>query len=296
MKDYFRYINPKGEILILGDDGSNNPFTLRVFGGTGNTLGTPQTQKAPFQIGSSLLNQEIISRVVSINVRIIEGPGDDIFLLRQDLASKLAIETVQPGKTVIPGVLQFHRLGLPVLELVAVPQQSPQFSQISFIRNAVDADIEFFAAYPFWREDVQQSITFPQGGLEFPIEFHVEFSEIQFTFNVLNAGNLKTAIVLEAEGENNGFIMKNNTTGEELEVTGNVATGETLIIDTFFGQKTIILRDIFNVETLQFGRININKSDFWSLVPGLNSVTIQLTGTPFSGRFVFKYRNIYAGL
>lgn len=301
--DFVEYISPRGERVTIGD-GLTSDFLLRNFEGLGNTLANPQTQRAPFQVGSNLLNVEVQSRTIAINTRIVPTfTGEDIFTLREELSAILVTEPVQSGDKLEMGTLRFGRIGKPVYELQVQPRESPQYSNVGFTRKVVDADIEFFAPFPFWRDKNINETNFPTGGLEFPIEFEsgggIEFVIPSFTATVNNAGHVTTPILVEIMGECQGIRLTNTTTNKVLELSQFVASTEKLTIDTSFGNKSAILTKADGTEVSALGTLNLNKADFWQLAKGNNSITIEpvtITSSGFEGFIRFTWFNLFAGI
>jgi hypothetical protein len=175
-EDYFVYIPPGNAPSIqIGDE---SKYILRNFEGLGSALVSPQSQKAPYQVGETFINTDISPRTFSITLRIKGDDHQDLNVLRNELAAACVIE---PLITDIPtlGLLKYFRQGLETLEIECCPVQSPQFSEILPSTRAVEADLEFYAPLAYWRAtaDSQITITNPEQGL-FQI---LEYTEEDFT-------------------------------------------------------------------------------------------------------------------
>lgn len=294
MADYFEYYPVDGGILITF--GNNSDYILRSFEGTGSNLVSPQSQKAPYQIGVSYLNPDINPRIVSINIRFTCNDLTNINTLKNNLAKKLVAEPKRDRGKAELGLLRYYRQGLEPLELQAVAIDSPQFSQVSIRGNVYDADIEFFCPYPFWREINDEFKRFEsEGGLVFPFEFPFEIESYDLKTEIDNQGDISVPFKLVVYGEIDTFRIINNTTNKTLEVTGFISDTEKVEVDTTFGDKSVILIDSLGNETNIFNRVTIDNSDFWQLEKGINEILFE-TNENNGGYAVLYWRENYAGI
>ena len=151
---------------------------MRNFEGIASALISPQSQKAPYQVGETFINTDIGPRSVSITVRIKGDSHVDLNQLRNELS---AASVIEPAITEIPniGLLKYFRQGLETLEIEAVPTLSPQTTEIIPSVRAAEAELEFYCPLSYWRTtaDSQITITNPESGL-FQI---LEYTEEDFT-------------------------------------------------------------------------------------------------------------------
>lgn len=291
---YYEWWPPGAAVPIrFGQD----PYILRDFEGVGSTATEPQIQKSPFQVGSSLVNTEIQSRTVSISIRLapIKG-GRSLDRLRADLVQALALKPAIGTESPETGRLRVHRPDMEVLELICVPRNSPQFSN-DISGKFCDADIEFFAADPLWR-DVEESrvtIGLGEGGTGFPIEMPLTFSGTVTEAIIYNDGNVPAPIQVLIRGEITTVRIINDTTGQTMEVTGLVAAGTSIRITTHFGRKEVKAIAADGSETSAMGRVNLDLFTFWQLQEGENRVRLEADAAA-GGSAELTWRNRYAGV
>lgn len=283
-------INTEQSIILGGED-----YILRSFDGTGNTLLNDQSQKAPFQVGETFLNVDPQPRRVLIDLRIADNLSK-INELKSRLSRCLVSEPARVGRGDL-GLLVYHRKGLEPVQLRAIPVQSPQFTQVSRKGNVIDADIEFFCPYPYWSKTEIETISFSPDvvGLEFEVEFPIEFERASFEAEIINDGDVTTPVLIRVFGELETFTVVNETIGEQITVTGLIAENQYVEIDTSFGDKSVTLfEDGQEIEDIMY-RVDFDVSDFWSLTRGLNKIRFDVVEN-VSGSAIIQWQERLAGV
>lgn len=294
MAEYFRWYPADGGSYI--DFGNSSDFILRTFEGTGSTQVSPQTQKAPYQVGETYLNADVSPRVVTMEIRMAADNLTQINDIKNTLSRKLAAEPVVSTEPAPLGTLQYHREGQPTLEIKAVAVNSPQFVQASRKGNVYDADIEFYCPYPYWRETTMKSHTFESsGGLTLATTFPLEIETYDLRVDINNEGDVAVPFMLKVYGEITTFRIIDNTTGEELEVTASIASGERVVVNTAFGEKSVVLIDSTGTETSIFDKVTLTKRDFFKLEKGINDISFE-TDVNNGGYGVIQWRENFAGV
>lgn len=274
--DFFEWIHPDGTTITF----KGKPFILRTFEGIGSNEEIQQTQSAPFQFGTNLLNLRVQPRTVALSIRIIETDTENMHELREKLSKALFISPTHHNVRLSKGELIYRRgVNNPARKLQCVPVNSPQFVQVSFVSNVMDADLEFFADYPYWfGVNGGQTGEIKQAGLEFPLEFPIEFKKRETTtITVTNNGDVSAEPEYEVLGPADTFTITNETRGEALKVNASLGTGEKIKITTEFGNKTVTKIDVNGNETNAFGLVDIENSFFPTLSPGDNTITFDVT-------------------
>jgi hypothetical protein len=87
---------------------------------------------------------------------------------------------------------------------------------------------------------------------------------------VQNLGSVGTPPIISIYGPCNNPVVKNQTTGEQLSFTYNLAATEHLDIDT--QQRTILL----NGTTNRYSALNFADSAWWELAPGNNDIRFSV--------------------
>ena len=114
------------------------------------------------------------------------------------------------------------------------------------------------------------------GGFAFAVEFPLEMTSNNVEVEIANLGDVDAPITARLYGDVTTARIRNLTTGEVLEITGNIAATEYVEVSTAFGDKRVEQVVIATgVRTSVMDRINLAKPDFWALRPGLNVVTFE---------------------
>ena len=124
--------------------------------------------------------------------------------------------------------------------------------------------------------EIEGGYSFPVNGYNFPAE-HI-FNETVIGNNgiIYNDGLNTVYPVIEVIGEISNISIKNNTTGEELNINSNLNTGEMLIVDCRKETRSIIKKDATGEEVNYLK----HKSGVWlSLKNAENEISIKYDGT-----------------
>lgn len=290
MSYYLEWISPRGDVLTFG---ASPPYVLRSADGLSSTRVEPQTHKAPYQHGETLLDASISARSITLQLAIIPG-ADDIDTLRNRLARAMLVETAPHGEPKV-GVLRLYRPGHEPLEIECIPRDSPQISDAGG-RAVAFADIELYCPYPFWREIKDRMVVMERaGGFTFPLQFPLEMLTHNVSVEIENPGDVKTPILARIHGPCNTPRLINETTGEEIEITGDVPQGSYIEIQTDFGRKRVTVVDESGNAISGMPRVNMAKSSFWSLLPGVNRLRFEAADNAGAKALVY-YRPRYAGV
>lgn len=275
------YYSPNGEAPI--EFGYDPPYGLVKVSGLGRNAATPATVRGPGQRGTTLRDIVINEKVVTMTITVLDVTGDEdtYWGLRAHLERILTVEPGDFGDVPDIGLLRFYRDGsMPVLELPAVPRESPQYTAEG--PYWTDADLEFVCPSPFPRETQDRSFNLAgAGGFEFPVAgidyvtAGIEFPSYNFSADVLNGGDVEAPIFIQIFGEVTNPIVKNDSTGKEIRHTGVVAAGDRLEISTRYGEKTVEYVTAAGVRTNAMASINHDVSRFWTLRPGFNRVSFS---------------------
>lgn len=286
-----------GDLPIIFDDGTNpnNPYKLSICDGVSSTLSSPLTNKSPGQQGTTLQDNDVNQRVITIGT-FFQAPTHAAHLaLRQRLSRAMAVGPRRPGQPAQAGLLVFDRDPLlPLVRTVATPQDSPRYqTNMAFEEDAL---CEFVCPMP-WFESVQE-YTFTistGGGFTFPMTFPLVMISANTREIVEIASDVWNPWTARIYGDVDAPKLVNASTGERLELTGNVPTGHHLAITTEWGQKKIEL--VFPDGTRQnaMNRLNVGTSRFWEMRPSDNEIVFEASA--LNGGFVmFTYRRRYAGI
>ena len=124
--------------------------------------------------------------------------------------------------------------------------------------------------------EIEGGYSFPVNGYSFPNEHIFNETIIRNTGIIYNDGFNTVYPVIEIVGEISNISIKNNTTGEELNINSNLNTGEMLIVDCRKETRSIIKKDATGEEVNYLK----HKSGVWlSLKNAENEISIKYDGT-----------------
>jgi len=156
------------------------------------------------------------------------------------------------------------------------------------------AQVTFRAHYPYWSDTSAITSSFTTGLVPnfFPI-FPLRLSSSQVVVDdvVLNNGDIESWPVITITGPGSVIKASNLTTGETMDFrTLVLGTGESVIVDTQAGAKTVVSGAGVN----KFPYLSATSS-LWSLAPGSNSIRLEMAGadSAFGSSIVFSYRQLY---
>ena len=124
--------------------------------------------------------------------------------------------------------------------------------------------------------EIEGGYSFPANGYSFPNEHIFNETTMGNTGIIYNDGFNTVYPVIEIVGEISNISIKNNTTGEELNINSNLNTGEMLIVDCRKETRSIIKIDATGEEVNYLK----HKSGVWlSLKNAENEISIKYDGT-----------------
>lgn len=215
-------------------------------------LGTPPieyvTQRGPFQDGETVKDFFLRPRTVQILERQNFCDRDAWWNGRSDILNEIRPnrQTTPDGTT--PGTLRFFRTDGTARDLrvfistgpVFEPRVSNQWDEWSFQEL-----LRFIAHDPILFSTTQTVSAFVialDADLVFPITFPISFGAglVDDTLNITYDGTWETFPIITIVGPIKTPRIDNNTTGEKLEFTIDIAVGQTVTIDLTEGVKTVV--------------------------------------------------------
>ena len=260
------FTNSKGQSVELGN---NPPFILTKIEGTGAVDVNIQSQKSPYQDGSTYLDNTLEPRPISIEVMLLADTIGEMIKSRHRLL-KAFNPKLGPGKLV-------YQLGNIKRKIEAISELAPVFSDAGDFKDTMQPGlIQLYCPNPFWRDliETKEDISTEVGNFSFPWGIPPEGTElsirtISFITNIYNPGDVETPvkIFLRARGTVENPIIENLNTGEYIKVKRTLSDGDVLEINTEFGNKRVeIIRSNGDRENV-FHYIDY-KSTFFSVEAG----------------------------
>lgn len=168
-----------------------------------------------------------------------------------------------------------------------------QESSDSTWSNMQKLALSFHAFDPYWYDSDPTITTWNIGKKTsfFPLlPMHVTSSEVIGLNTVMIGGDVECWPIWIITGPGSAIVLQNQTTGESITFNIPLLLGESITIDTNIGKKTVFKNDGSN----QFGSLT-PESSLWSLIPGDNTVNIQVTDGNENTSVQLTYRNRYLG-
>lgn len=105
---------------------------------------------------------------------------------------------------------------------------------------------------------------------------------------ITNNGNEVTDPIITITGPGNGFLVRNETTGQEFNLDYELVGGDEVVIDV--KRRTVVLNGITNIYPSITG-------EFWSLVPGQNELRFLVSaGLTVDTNLNISFRDAYSGI
>lgn len=274
--------------------GTTAPYRLLDLKGLEPVQVNPLSIKSPNQPGDTAVDVVVPGRVVTLTGMVQASSVAQAWGLRATLAQALAQQPTRLGETYALGRLRVTVDGRTPLELECVPRSVAL--ERPTLKSIVPFDLEFYAPFPYWREISDTQILFTAaGGFTWDLTFSLAMPSNNVQVDIDNVGDVDTPILARLYGDITTGRIKNLTTGETLEITGNLPATKYWEVNTAFGSKYVREYTIATgVYVSAMSKINLALPDFWSLRPGLNTVKFE-ADINTSGRAELYWRTRYSG-
>ena len=248
-----------------------------------------QNEKSFQQDGSTYLGTLFNERDISFNVVVFGNSIDEIYQKRRNLIN---IFNPKLGEGTLKYTNDFISKSITCVSDF-VPNFAPgQTNQTGHYQVGV---CSFTANDPYFNDNDDTIIKLEDfvGNLEFPFTFPVEFAVRGDSAIIDNIGDFNTPIIAEFRGPATNPQLTNETTNEFIKVNRVLLVDEKIIINTEFGNKSVIFEDSTGNQFNAYNSIDID-STFWDLEIGENDISfITDAGSP--DVFV-TYRNRFVGV
>lgn len=261
------YKNARGQSLEFGN---SPPAVITSIEGLGSPENTIHRTKSPYQDGSSVISSNLEDREI-----VLEGA---IFGLDRTGTLDFRNRLLSLFNPKLPGELIFE-IGGAVKKVDCIPELAPFFPG-QMQESYQTFSVQLLCPNPFLLDAAvsKADISTETGNIEFPLEILAEGLElsirtISFITNIYNRGDVETPIKvkLKAVGTVINPIIENLDTGEYIRIKRTLLEGETLEINTAFGNKRVeIIKPDESRENV-FHYIDY-KSTFFGLSSGDNTI------------------------
>lgn len=207
------WTNSKNEQIVLPQE---NKYILNGWSGFSSIAQALNTEKAPCQFGSSIINQSFENRALNIQFTLLGNNRQKVFEGRREV-----VDLFNPTKK--KGMLTW------------IQKDGTEYSIECYVENLEmpsgdgrgntfqEVQLDFLAEDPRW--------------------FQSEITEKLNLGNnlIVNNGDTETALEINFKGPMTNPVLKNNNTGEKIQIVKDISAQEEVIVRTDFGKKEIIL-------------------------------------------------------
>ena len=291
---HLTWLAANGDTLVIADPSQALPdppfryLTSEGFGGTDNEI---QTRRGAYQDGVTLQTVRLSPRSLMIRFLALAEDRAGIEQKRRRIAAAF-------NPRYGPGTLVWTQEDGSQYALRCVALSgSPTFlaGRTSQGRSWQEVIVDLQAPDPCWFD--AEATTLPlaglTGGAAFPIVFPCSFAVMGSTMAVQNEGDIAAPIRIEIPGPCLNPVVENLSTGEQIALTLDVLEGQTILIDTAYGNLLCRLQASNGTQTNAMQYLS-SDSTFWQLQPGENIVTFS---TPSGSVEVsIEYASRYTGV
>lgn len=234
------YINDRGEELVFGIGSKYHANVTKDVTGLSDLQNVIYSTSSMGQHGDTYAGIRIEPRDITINGKIADADKDTQLRLRRD-----ALKILNPE---LDGTL-YYSFGTFVRKISAKVDGSPTFVHPDLSQEFT---IHFKCLSPFWEEEqeTREDIASWLGDWEFPCEIDKNNNESMIfghrdenvIVDVYNSGHVATGMRVEfkALGALTNPLLFNVDSREFLKVNTTLNAGESILIDTSYGKKSVI--------------------------------------------------------
>lgn len=263
------------------------PYIIGSVSGTGGADNTIISNSVPGLDGVYVQGIRTESRVITCFIHVDGRDRKDMYDKRFTLIQRLAASDT-------PGMLYYYN-DYTTMRIAAIPQSSPNFTDR--IKNYNRADISFYCPSPYWESLIDKSgyMAYTDAGFEFPFEFDISFAALSNETVLLNSGSVPAPLEITIHGPASNPVIINDTTGDKIGLSKELQTGETLVINTKRGNKSVVIHHTDGSIEDAFQYIDPS-TEFFSLQPGENRLLYQSDNESEQTQIYIKYRELYVGV
>jgi len=283
-----------GDTLVIADPSRALPeppfryLSSEGFGGTDNEI---QTRRGAYQDGTTLQTVRLSPRTLMVRFLLLAADRAGVEQKRRRIAAAF-----NPRNGLGTLVWTQEDGAQYALRCVAL-SGSPTFLAgcSSQGRSWQEVVVDLQAPDPCWFD--AEATTLPlaglTGGLAFPAFFPASFAAMGSTMVVVNKGDIAAPVRIQIPGPCLNPVVENLTTGEKIGLQMEVDEGETILIDTAYGNLLCRLQAANGTQTNAMQYLS-SDSTFWQLQPGENIVTFSAPGG--SAEVAIEYASRYTGV
>ena len=283
-----------GDTLVIADPSQAVPepmFHYLSSDGFGGTDIEIQTRRGAYQDGTTLQTVRLSPRTLMVRFLLLAPDRAGVEQKRRRIAA--AFNPRNGLGTLVWTQEDGSQYALRCVALSGSPSFTPGRRAQGRVWQEVVVDLQ--APDPCWFDAAATTLPLAglTGGLAFPASFPASFAAMGSTMIITNEGDIAAPIRIEIPGPVLNPVVENLSTGEQIALTLDVLEGQTILIDTAYGNLLCRLQAANGTQTNAMQYLSPD-STFWQLQPGENIVTFS---TP-SGSVVvsIEYASRYTGV
>ena len=247
-RDQVRFINPDGSgLTMMNTSPLHIPFILQRIEGIGGVEANINSQKSPYQDGSTFLSANLEPRDITLRGTINAKSKKELFEHRE-YVQKVFYPSFGEGYLIV-----YH--GNKSRMARAVAESTPRF--FDYIGNQVSFVVNLVAHDPFWYKPTNVNTTstgkfqivdvkgyygedllnFPQNGVQ---SFSANIAMGRYVKTIENEGLAQSPFKLIIPSVDDFIFMKRRT-GEKIELSKPLLEGESLVVETALGNRKVSL-------------------------------------------------------
>ena len=283
-----------GDTLVIADPSQAVPepmfryLSSDGFGGTDNEI---QTRRGAYQDGTTLQQVRLSPRTLMIRFLILAADRAGVEQKRRRVAAAF-----NPRNGLGTLVWTQEDGSQYALRCVAL-SGSPTFlaGRTSQGRSWQEVIVDLQAPDPCWYDATATTLPLAglTGGATFPISFPCIFAVQGSTRVIINEGDIAAPVRIQIPGPCLNPVVENLSTGEKIGLQMEVDEGETIVIDTTYGNLFCRLQASNGTQTNAMQFLTA-ESTFWRLQPGVNIVTFSAPSG--SVEVTIEYASRYTGV
>lgn len=283
--EQFIYKNSLGNSITI--DYTSNYLIDSYDGLTASEI-IPITTSGYRQNGATYITSNLGIRIINLNFSVIAESALGMYEARRNVAS---IFNPLLGEGTLTYTNDFISKSIKVI-VSAAPTPMERYSTIQYYT------VELTANNPLWFDNAESALKLGgfTGGLSFPYQFEssgVTYAQKGDIANITIIGDVPSPIRAEFKNASINPTLELVNTGEFIKVETSIDEGESLIINTEYGKKTVNKVNTDNSLESAFHLISLN-SKFFSLQKGVNKLSFNGdAGTP---EVYIYYRNYFIGV
>lgn len=277
------YENELGESIEFS---SKPPYKLlQDPNGLGGLDVNINTEKTPFQHGSSYLNSNTDSRYIEFDI-LIQDENNIPFRRRE--ISKI----INPCLDL--GTLKYITKDENIKEIKCKVSKAPKFlnSKDHPANRFQVCQFTLFCPQPFWEDNTytKHEMCAFLNKFKFPMKFPNSMGGEGKKIKIINDGDTETPVKIKFIGASVNPTIKNLTTGELIKIKKELKQGDILTIDTDEENKKVEINGINAFNYLSFD------TELWNLKIGENEITYETDSGAKDAKVLIEYKNRYVGI